>query len=124
LSAAAIARPVPVLPLVGSTIVPPGFSLPSRSAASTRAIAARSLIEPPGLSASIFATSCGREPLAEPRQSHQRRLADGVEYSSPLRLLRLETRSAWLPRYSRIGGHGPAQAAAGPTGRVRNGMGA
>ena len=48
-----------MLPLVGSMIVPPGLSLPSRSAASTRAIAARSLIEPPGLSASIFATSCG-----------------------------------------------------------------
>src|SRR5687768_5887720 len=58
-----MARPVPVLPLVGSTIVPPGFSFPSRSAASTRAIAARSLIDPPGLSASIFATSCGRRSL-------------------------------------------------------------
>ena len=54
-----MARPVPVFPLVGSTIVPPGRSLPSRSAASIRAIAARSLIEPPGLSASTFATSCG-----------------------------------------------------------------
>src|ERR687892_2198393 len=54
-----MARPAPVLPLVGSTIVPPGFSLPSRSAASISAIAARSLIEPPGLSASTLATSCG-----------------------------------------------------------------
>src|SRR5687768_9203709 len=51
-----MARPAPVLPLVGSTIVPPGLSLPSRSAASIRASAARSLIDPPGLSASIFAT--------------------------------------------------------------------
>jgi hypothetical protein len=58
-----MASPVPVLPLVGSTIVPPGFSFPSRSAASIRAIAARSLIDPPGFSASIFATSCGRRSL-------------------------------------------------------------
>ena len=57
--AAAMASPVPVFPLVGSTIVPPGLSSPSRSAASTSAIAARSLMEPPGLSASTFATSCG-----------------------------------------------------------------
>src|SRR5215208_5638546 len=54
LSAATIARPVPVLPEVGSTIVPPGFSFPSRSAASTIVIAIRSLIEPPGLRNSSF----------------------------------------------------------------------
>src|SRR5215216_4368459 len=63
LRAAAIASPVPVLPLVGSTIVPPGLSFPSRSAASMRAMAARSLIEPPGFSASTFATSCGLRSL-------------------------------------------------------------
>jgi hypothetical protein len=48
---------VPVLPEVGSTIVPPGRSLPSRSAASIIATATRSLIEPPGLNISTLATS-------------------------------------------------------------------
>jgi hypothetical protein len=57
-----MARPVPVLPDVGSTMVPPGRSRPSRSAASIIAIAARSLIEPPGLSASTLATSWGTSP--------------------------------------------------------------
>src|SRR3954447_16057991 len=57
-----MASPVPVLPEVGSTMVPPGLSRPSRSAASMSATATRSLIEPPGLSASTFATSCGLTP--------------------------------------------------------------
>ena len=57
-----MARPVPVLPDVGSTMVPPGLSLPSRSAASMSATATRSLIEPPGLSDSTLATSCGVRP--------------------------------------------------------------
>src|SRR6059058_438489 len=61
--AAAIARPTPVLPEVGSTIVPPGFSFPSRSAASIIASPIRSLFEPPGFMNSSFArivpgTSC------------------------------------------------------------------
>jgi hypothetical protein len=37
-----------VLPLVGSTIVPPGLSLPSRSAASIIPVAILSLTLPPG----------------------------------------------------------------------------
>ena len=41
--------PRPVLPAVASTMVPPGFSQPSRSAASIIETAIRSLIEPPGL---------------------------------------------------------------------------
>src|SRR5215208_5813227 len=61
---AAIARPVPVLPEVGSMIVPPGFSRPSASAASTILIATRSLIEPPGLKYSTLATTCGFRPAA------------------------------------------------------------
>src|SRR5918998_6507723 len=61
---AAIARPVPVLPEVGSTIVPPGLSRPSASAASTIRIATRSLIEPPGLKYSTLATTCGVSPAA------------------------------------------------------------
>src|SRR5919205_712425 len=59
---AAIARPVPVLPDVGSMIVPPGFRRPSRSAASTSRMATRSLIEPPGLKYSTLATICGARP--------------------------------------------------------------
>jgi hypothetical protein len=59
---AAIARPVPVLPEVGSISVPPGLSRPSRSAASTRRSATRSLIDPPGLKYSILATICGVSP--------------------------------------------------------------
>src|SRR3954463_11760625 len=61
---AAIARPVPVLPEVGSTIVPPGRRRPSASAASTIRIATRSLIEPPGLKYSTLATTCGVSPAA------------------------------------------------------------
>src|SRR4051794_9167206 len=52
-----MASPVPVLPEVGSTIVPPGRNRPSRSAASIIATATRSLIEPPGLRYSTLATS-------------------------------------------------------------------
>ena len=44
-----------MFPEVGSTIVPPGFSFPSRSAASIIVIAIRSLIEPPGLRNSSLA---------------------------------------------------------------------
>src|SRR5919198_4256883 len=59
-----MARPTPVLPLVGSMSVPPGLSRPSRSAASIRDTATRSLIEPPGFIASIFARICGLTPAA------------------------------------------------------------
>src|SRR6185369_17502688 len=48
-TAATIARPMPVLPEVGSMIVPPGLRAPERSASSTMDSAMRSLIEPPGL---------------------------------------------------------------------------
>src|SRR5262245_25436000 len=44
-----MASPMPVLPLVGSTITPPGFSLPDASASSTIDRAMRSLIDAPGL---------------------------------------------------------------------------
>ena len=43
---------MPVLPEVGSTIVPPGLSAPLRSASSIIDSAMRSLIEPPGLARS------------------------------------------------------------------------
>jgi hypothetical protein len=51
-----IARPTPVLPDVGSTIVPPGRSRPAFSAASIIEIAIRSLTDPPGFADSSFAT--------------------------------------------------------------------
>ena len=56
-----MARPTPVLPDVGSTMVPPGFSRPSRSAASSISMAGRSFDDPPGLVVSSFrATVQGR----------------------------------------------------------------
>src|ERR1700675_2286725 len=50
-----MARPIPVLPLVGSTTTAPGLSSPRRSASSIMATAILSLTLPPGLSDSIFA---------------------------------------------------------------------
>jgi hypothetical protein len=47
-----MARPIPVLPDVPSTMVPPGFNRPVRSASSIIRTAIRSLIELPGLNVS------------------------------------------------------------------------
>ena len=55
-----MARPTPVLPEVGSMIVPPGLSSPSRSAPSIIAMAMRSLTLPPGLSISSLASTSQR----------------------------------------------------------------
>src|SRR5687768_10810943 len=57
-----MASPTPVLPLVGSTMVPPGLSLPSRSAASTILMAIRSLTDPPGFMYSSLARTSGLAP--------------------------------------------------------------
>jgi hypothetical protein len=54
-----IARPMPVLPDVGSTMVPPGFSSPDASAASIIFSAMRSFTLPPGLKYSTFASTRG-----------------------------------------------------------------
>ena len=54
-----MARPWPVLPDVGSMIVPPGLSRPARSAASIIGSPMRSLTEPPGLSVSSLARISG-----------------------------------------------------------------
>ena len=54
LAAATMAKPTPVFPEVGSTIVPPACNLPAFSASSIMARAIRSLIEPPGLKNSSF----------------------------------------------------------------------
>jgi hypothetical protein len=51
-----------VLPEVGSTIVPPGFSSPDASAASIIRTAMRSFTEPPGLKYSTFASTVGASP--------------------------------------------------------------
>src|ERR1700691_2615172 len=49
-----MARPTPVLPLVGSTMTPPGVKSPSRSAASIIVSAGRSFELPPGVIDSSF----------------------------------------------------------------------
>src|SRR5205085_9899986 len=54
-----MASPTPVFPEVGSTIVPPGRSFPSRSAASISGRPIRSFTEPPGFRYSSFARSVG-----------------------------------------------------------------
>src|SRR5215203_3048426 len=54
-----MASPTPVLPEVGSTIVPPGLSFPSRSAASIRGRPIRSFTDPPGFRYSSLASSSG-----------------------------------------------------------------
>jgi hypothetical protein len=53
---------MPVFPLVGSMINPPGLIFPSRSAASIIRIPIRSLTEPPGLALSSFASTVPRVP--------------------------------------------------------------
>src|SRR6267378_3573219 len=61
-TAAASASPTPVLPDVASTIRPPGFRRPSRSAASIIARPIRSFTEPPGLKNSALAYTGVRIP--------------------------------------------------------------
>jgi len=63
LIAAASASPTPVLPLVPSTIVPPGLSAPLRSAASMIGSPMRSFTDPPGLKKSAFAYTGVRIPV-------------------------------------------------------------
>src|SRR5688572_30559856 len=58
-----MASPTPVLPLVGSTIVPPGLSSPRRSASSIITRPMRSLTDPPGLRCSSLPRIVGRRPL-------------------------------------------------------------
>src|SRR5215510_7661554 len=68
-----MARPIPVLPLVGSTMVEPGRSTPRRSASSTMDRAMRSFTLPAGLSDSILATTA-----APPARGRRRRRTIGV----------------------------------------------
>ncbi len=67
-----MARPTPVLPEVGSTMVPPGFSAPERSPASISAGPIRSLTLPPGLKDSSLAASVA------PRGENRASLTRGV----------------------------------------------
>ncbi len=55
LAAATEARPMPVLPEVGSMMTEPGFRRPRASAPSIMALATRSLTDPAGLRYSSFA---------------------------------------------------------------------
>jgi len=69
LTAATIAKALPVLPLVASTMVSPGSRRPSASARSTMCLAMRALIEPEGLRYSHLAntpssSSSGVSPMA------------------------------------------------------------
>ena len=63
-AAAIHARPIPVLPLVGSMMVPPGLSAPLSSAASSMAQAVRSLTLPAGLNASSLAAIVAFRPFS------------------------------------------------------------
>ena len=68
-----------MLPEVGSTIVPPGFSCPSRSAASIIASPIRSFTDPPGFRYSSFARSRRRGRPRASVEPDDRRVADEVE---------------------------------------------
>ena len=61
-AAAIAARPIPVLPLVGSMITEPSFSKPFSSASSIIAFAIRSLTEPAGLKYSSFTRTVACNP--------------------------------------------------------------
>jgi len=61
-SCATSASPTPVLPLVGSTMVPPGPSRPAFSASSTMRSAMRSFTLPPGLKYSTLASTVADSP--------------------------------------------------------------
>ena len=68
-----------MLPDVGSTIVPPGLSRPSRSAASTIATAGRSFTDPPGFVVSILAMRSHVSPRPIRGSRTSGRVADEVE---------------------------------------------
>ena len=114
--AAAIARPTPVLPEVGSTIVPPGFSFPSRSAASIIARPIRSLTEPPGFRYSSFARMRARPSRREPVEPHDRRVADQVEDGRVL--ARPSAAEAYPPLHRRAPRLGASRARRGGSARA------
>src|SRR3954447_6937341 len=74
-----MAKPVPGLPLGGSTMVPPGLRWPSRSAALDQAQRVPAFDRAPGVECLDLRHELRREPGADAGQTHQRRLADRVE---------------------------------------------
>ena len=66
ITAAMAARPMPVLPEVGSITVPPRFSAPLCSACRSISSATRSLALPAGLQRSSLASSVACKPRAFP----------------------------------------------------------
>jgi hypothetical protein len=84
---------MPVLPEVGSTIVPPGCRAPERSASSTIASAMRSLIEPPGLARSDLIQTCCAS-FATPAKSRPTRMC-GVRPMVSRMLLAFMVVSPW-----------------------------
>ena len=64
-----------MLPLVGSTMVPPGPSFPSRSAASIMICAMRSFTEPPGIQVLELGVDGAGDALGDLREPDQRRVA-------------------------------------------------
>ncbi len=70
--AAIIASAAPVLPLVASTIVPPGFSMPRASASRIMLSATRSLMAAARVQELALDVDVGREPLG-----HSVQLDDG-----------------------------------------------
>src|SRR5579859_2351437 len=94
-----MARPTPVLPEVGSLIVPPGRSTTDASAASTMRSAIRSFTEPPGLKYSTLASTPG--PPAPSCWVTRRSLTSGVFPTSSIR-------ESWTCITSHLlGGSGP-----------------
>ena len=81
MTAATIARPIPVFPLVGSTRVEPGWSAPRRSASSIMDRAIRSLTLPPGFWDSTLARMVALPGRRDPSEPHERRVADQVEHA-------------------------------------------
>src|SRR4029450_9566502 len=89
---------MPVLPLVGSMIAPPGRNMPSRSACSTMAQQMRSFTLPPGLSDSSLAHTSARRPSSCGRRDSR---TTGVE---PIRSRAL--RATWQGRGMKWVGRG------------------
>ena len=79
LTAATIARPTPVLPEVGSTIVPPGLQQPARSASSIISAPMRSLTRPARIEHLELGQNGRAQSGRQARQPHQRRVPNQTE---------------------------------------------
>src|SRR4029453_12442228 len=122
-TAQTIARPIPVLPLVGSTTMAPGLSTPRRSASSIMATAMRSFTLPPGLSDSSlpstvappgrgmwFSRTRGVAPISSSTEPATRgRVSRPVVVFSIIVVSLSETSFPWQKKLDVI--HGPRDAA-------------